>query len=156
MRLLLHHAFANPVNHARFQLDRLKRYLVRVEEIGASALADDDLIAFSQQAWNMRDNTRACLRRAEFQAFDAEVDAELSLSICSDLANLVKHGKPDRNAKVGAQLTHKHIHASDGAHSGLATARHTITLSDSSRHDALAVAREAVAAWEKIISKHGL
>jgi len=143
------------MNKARLQFERVKRYYERIQQFGGSDVAYDDLLAFFQNCWHLKDHVKSCLSSTAARQVEEDVHAHRALRIVADIANRSKH-VTITNVRDDARITHKFIHVYDGAHAPPATARFGITLADGSTYDAHNVATEAVQNWEAILVRHGL
>lgn len=140
------------------QLSRVRRYLTRMERMGASDCDVDDLYSFFLNAWHLIDwasNHPAI--RLTYEQLKAEVEANFSRSIwlCNDIAQGSKHFKLTKPARTAPAIAHTNTRITPGANQPPETL-FTFSFPDGSTRDALALAREVVADWERILSRHGL
>jgi hypothetical protein len=140
------------INQARQHMERIKRSFARIQSQGADDQSHDDLMHFFEDCWHLKDYAKACLPNDQQKQLETEIDNYQHLKIVADIANRSKHAILTKNVRVDAEITHKHIHASDGKNSPPATAKYTITIQD----DAHDIAREAIAAWQTILTKYKL
>ena len=139
------------------QLERVRRFLDRVRRDERETVDyDDDLWAFFQNAWHLKDWIANDMTISEDRR-DGIVHAahsSESIQICADLANRSKHLKLTSKWK-DADVTGKNVTIFVGDDRP-SEHTHTITLDDGTQRVAQEVAEEAVAAWEIILAKEGL
>jgi hypothetical protein len=142
----------------RHQLDRVRRFLDRVEGPQASDVEFQDMMwAFFQNCWHLKDWVRNDPLASEVQktAVIDKAHASALLTICRDLCNGTKHLGLDRKPSSGTGAAHHHVNI-------------TITSGESSTMDCVVkdghgnlisgkqLARDCVADWERILQSEGL
>jgi hypothetical protein len=142
----------------RHQLDRVRRFLDRVEGPHANDVDFQDMMwAFFQNCWHLKDWVDHDPLASDVQKSSVIREAHDSdvLKICRDLCNGTKHLGLDRKPSSGAGAAHDHV----------AT---TITPGESSTIDCIVqdgfgnpisgkqLARDCVAEWERILKSEQL
>jgi hypothetical protein len=142
----------------RHQLDRVRRFLGRVEAPQANDVEFQDMVwAFFQNCWHLKDWVKndPLASDAQKKAVIDQAQASALLGICRDLCNGTKHLGLDRKPSSGTGAAHHHIDI-------------TITPGESSSMDCVVedghgnlisgkqLARDCVAEWECILQSEGL
>jgi hypothetical protein len=144
-------------NGYRDQLDRTRRFLERVEVLVPGSDVhhyQDDVWAFFQSCWNLRDWIQNELRISDTvkkQVHDA-VESAHCLKICYDLANGVKHYALT-SPKLGARHLLTNTRNTPGEETIIDC---VIELPDGSRLSARKLARECLLEWERILQLYQL
>jgi len=138
-------------NGYRYQLDRTRRFLERVEALvpRSDVYYQDDVWAFFQSCWNLRDWIQNELRISDAvkkQVRDA-VECARCLKICYDLANGTKHYALT-SPKLGARHLLTDTRITPGEETKVDC---VIELPDGSRLSARELARECMLEWERIL-----
>lgn len=149
------------------QLERARRYLMRMRSIYAGVFAqdhsrhdyEDDVLSFFMHCYHVRDWI-VRLNRVGVTAKDVDqfIDGNPCLRICTDLCNGAKHCRLSRPARSGSQphLTGKQYSASTwltGSGGGeVLQARYTIVTSQGTI-DALALAEECIQCWQAYVEQ---
>ena len=107
------------MNLARMHFERVMRSFSRLQEHAASDQAYDDLMHFFEDCWHLKDHIKLCLGPSSGQKLEQAIKygQHPSLSVIADLANKSKHVVLNKNNRVDATVTHKHIHVYDGSYS---------------------------------------
>jgi len=96
----------------RHQLDRVRRFLDRVEGPQANDVEFQDMMwAFFQNCWHMKDwvnHDPSALEAQKKSVIQKAHDSDV-LKICRDLCNGTKHLGLDRKPSSGAGAVHHHI-----------------------------------------------
>lgn len=139
---------------AQEQFYRLKRYLVRMEQMRASDDATDDLYSFFLHAWHLIDwaSNDPTVGRTYLQV---KADVPNSIHRCADIANHTKHLVLTKPPRPAPQITRKNIRITPGENRP-AEASFIFTFTDNSTIDALQLAREVVADWGNLLKRYGL
>jgi len=141
----------------RHQLDRVRRFLDRVEGPHANDVEFQDMMwAFFQNCWHLKDwMDRDPLAEAQKKSVIQKAHDSDVLKICRDLCNGTKHLGLDRKPSSGADAAHHHIDI-------------TITPGESAAMDGMVedgrenlisgkqLARDCIAEWERILQSEGL
>jgi hypothetical protein len=142
----------------RHQLDRVRRFLDRVEGPHASDVEFQDMMwAFFQNCWHLKDWVRndPLASEAQKKSIIDQAHASALLGISRDLCNGTKHLKLDRKPSSGAGAAHHHVSI-------------TITPGESSSMDCMVedghgnlisgkqFAHDSVREWERILQSQGL
>jgi len=118
----------------------------------------DDLWAFFQNCWHLKDWVKADLtisRDVEGRLEEVLKNYE-SLMICADLANRTKHHSLDR-PRLDAMLTDQTTNLVLGRNSYRVESRtYVIELADGTKRDAHTLARQAVTDWHAVFDFFGI
>ena len=125
------------MNNARLQFNRVKRYYERIQLCGTSNEAYDDLLAFFENCWHLKDHLKASLPPGKAAQIEKDVDNCSAVRIIADLANRSKPLELTRNIREDALITHKFIQVYDGPQQLPGTARYQITLGNGSTFNVL-------------------
>lgn len=137
------------------QLDRVRRYLVRIQQHDRPhADYDDDMWSFFQHCWHLKDWLKNDLAVAEptRKAVETVVATSPDLLICADLANATKHLQLDRS-RAGAKHSHKNYLIVVGHSSKV---EYFIDTGSNTKIDGVLLAKSCVAEWERILTSFGL
>jgi hypothetical protein len=142
----------------RHQLDRVRRFLDRVEGPNANDVEFQDMMwAFFQNCWHLKDWVKNDPLASEVQKNSVidQAHASALLGICRDLCNGTKHLGLDQNPSSGTGAAHHHINITikpgesssidcvvDDGHGSLISGRK--------------LARDCVKEWERILQSEGL
>jgi hypothetical protein len=141
----------------REQLERVHRFLNRVRNEGRnSADYDDDLWAFFQNSWHLKDwikHDPSISKESRARILKA-AEASEELQICADLANRSKHFKLTSKRR-DADVTSRNITVFPGADRS-SESTHVITLDDGSQAVAQKLAERIVIVWSEILAAEGL
>ena len=151
------------------QLDRVKRFLVRIEDQDRDQTTyEDDLWSFFQNCWHLKDwiKNDSSISQDVRDVIEYKVKNYNSLLIVADLANRSKHfqlrpksNRVDADVKnVGVKLHIQtlNLDLGTGETTGgevLSEYQYTILTDDGSEYDALDLARDTVRDWEQLITK---
>jgi hypothetical protein len=142
----------------RHQLDRVRRFLDRVEGPHTSDVEFQDMMwAFFQNCWHLKDwvDHDPLASDAQKKEVIDQAHASAPLKICRDLCNGTKHLGVDRKPSSGTGAAHDHVAI-------------TIVSGESSTIDCIVkdgfgspisgkwFARDCVAEWERILQSAGL
>jgi hypothetical protein len=145
------------------QLDRLRRWLARIENPNAHQQEHVDFLwAFFQNCWHMKDwiINDDSLDQPFRDSIEGEVRKYHSLMISADLANRSKH-LDLRKIRKDAKLTgHVTVEIEESVRTGQSSSNvsweYVVVLGDGSQHNARNLARTAVKDWEAILKGEGL
>lgn len=145
------------MGNGRLQLASAHRHRVHLETLPATDDGYDQLRAFFESCWNVKDHAISDLPKSQHQAFEKAVDGELSLRVVADVANRSKHVVLTRKDRVGGAITFKAIQVVDGSNSTkAATAEYSISLNDGTTHSAVSIADESLRSWETVLQSFNL
>lgn len=144
------------MSNARRQLDTARRYHEDLCALPATDAGYDQLRAFFENCWHVKDHAKTDLDESLHDAFEKAVGGSIYLMITADVANRSKHVALKKTDRLGAAVTVKHIQAFDGPEASPATATYKICLRDGLTYDAAEVADRALSDWETILAKYGL
>ena len=143
---------------AQEQFARVKRYLARMEQKVASDEGTDDMYSFFLHAWHLIDwaGNDPAVGRTYFQ-LKQEVCIHFphSIWLCADIADGSKHLVLTRPKPRDVPLPRRAIRMYAG-NVRSSEASFSFEFPDGSIKDALTLAREVVANWEKLLTKYGL
>lgn len=132
------------------QLDRVRRWYLRVSRAEDPTDKYDFLYAFFENAFHLRDWLRDT-GAASQQDLDSFFSANADMRLCRDLANSHKHfSLRDPSQPAPPSEAHEYspgIGNLDGDVS-------LIILSDGRKHDAFELAERVLRAWEEFIASH--
>jgi len=155
-RLQVDPLFTVTANGYRDQLDRVWRFLERVEAPGprSDVYYQDDVWAFFQNCWHLKDWLLNDPRmsptvRAQIKVAVGESSC---LMICSDITNGTKHYLL-QDPRVGARHSHTDSRIAPGEETIVDC---FIELQDGTRLSARKIARECLAEWERILKQLNL
>ncbi len=141
----------------REQLERVRRFLNRVRSEGRDSIDyEDDLWAFFQNSWHLKDwikNDPSIPEESRARLLEA-AEASEDLKICADLANRSKHFEL-RNKRRDAKVTSRNLTVFPGADRP-SESTHIITLDDGSKQVAQELAERVVAKWVEILESEDL
>ena len=143
------------MSNARRQLETARRYHEGLRALPATDAGHDQLRAFFENCWHVKDHAKEDLDRSLHDVFEKAAECSIYLMIAADVANRSKHVILKRIDRLGAAVTVKHIQAFDGPETRSATATYTIVLRDGSSYDAVGVADHALSDWETVLAKYG-
>jgi hypothetical protein len=139
----------------RDQLDRVRRFLERVEIQNRSDVEYQDLMwAFFQNCWHLKDwvsNDTTIPKQMSEGAVTAAHRSPV-LMVCRDLACAMKHLSLD-DPKTGAAHSHTNTTIQPGSPTVVDT---IVDMGDGTTRSGLALAQECVAEWERILKQAGL
>lgn len=149
------------------QWDRVHRWYARIKvQDRCRQEYEDDLWAFFQNCWHMKDwLINDPILGLNKKTVTKEAHALIPLTICADLANGSKHLKlkPDaarRNAAMSGRDIHVRIHTHFRGKKQRARVRvrwdYRVTYCGQRKKKALALASEAIDAWEEVFQKLGV
>jgi hypothetical protein len=135
------------------------RYLGRIEyETGSSTEYDDNLWAFFQACWHLKDwiKNDDTVDAPVRGSIEAAVIPYRSIMVSADLANATKHLKlkSERN-RTGANVISRSVNVNLGD-LPQSSSSHQIELGDGTILVAQEVAKRAVEEWTEILKKNGL
>jgi len=141
---------------AQEQFARVKRYLNRMEHMGATDEAADDMYSFFIHAWHLIDwaaNDETLKPKRTLEQL-RQTDSTPNIRLCGDIADGRKHFLLTRpKPRQYGEVTLKDIRVMPGG--GIpAQARCRLTFPDGSTKDALDFAREIVSDWEGILKRY--
>lgn len=150
------------------QLNRAKRYLVRVEKLYKGIFSseghdtdayDDDVISFFIHCYHIRDwIVYMCNPAPTLKQIDEFINRNRSLMICADLANGSKHCRLTRKLRTEKQpqVYGKERHTSlwlTGNGGGEVMKCTYAIVSNNEELDALALAKESIKLWESFLTE---
>jgi len=139
------------------QLERVRRFLNRVRNERRDSIDyDDDLWAFFQNSWHLKDwikNDPSISEESRTRILEAAVASE-DLKVCADLANRSKHFEL-KNKRRDAKVTSRNISVFPGANRP-SESTHIITLDDGSQQVAQELAERVVDKWVEILANERL
>lgn len=141
----------------REQLERVHRFLNRVRNEGRDSVDyDDDLWAFFQNSWHLKDWIKhdPSISKDSRDRILKAAEASKDLQVCADLANRSKHFKLT-NKRRDAEVTSRNISVFPGANRP-SESTHIITLDDGSQLVAQELAERVMVVWGQIIAAEGL
>jgi hypothetical protein len=141
----------------REQLERVRRFLIRVQnEDRDSIVYDDDLWAFFQNAWHLKDWIKhdSSISTKSRERIRKAAEASDELQVCADLANRSKHFKLT-NKRRDADVTSRNTTVFPGANRD-SELTHIITLDDGTQLIAQELAKTVVDLWGEILAREGL
>lgn len=144
------------MSNARRQIDTARRYLKGLRALPATDAGYDQLRAFLEDCWHVKDHAKEDLDESLHGAFEKAAGCSIYLMIAADVVNRSNHVVLKRTDRLGAAITVKHIQAFDGPEASPATATYTICLRDGSSYDAAEVADRALSDWEAILANYRL
>jgi hypothetical protein len=144
----------------QMQWRRAQRWLSRIADSPPADHMDyeDFMWAFFQNCWHLKDWIKhdKNLPNELCQALDAEIRNLEPLQTCADIANGGKHFALDRPRDgKGASPSHKNFDPINGEPD---RAKVTIYIArgDGNRIEAIALAKEAMQAWRRLLEKYGV
>jgi SUMO ligase MMS21 Smc5/6 complex component len=144
-------------NSYKQQYERMLRYLNRIEYESESSIDyDDDLWAFFQACWHLKDwikndNTVDATVRNNIEQI---VKMYPAIMISADLANATKHLKLT-TPRAGADIVSRSVVVNLGDLSKCSSS-HGVTLSNGTTVIAQEVAKKAVEEWQEVLKNNGL
>jgi plasmid stability protein len=141
----------------REQFERVRRFLNRVRNEGRDSVDyDDDLWAFFQNSWHLKDWIKhdSSISEESRKRILRAAEASEDLKICADLANRSKHFEL-KNKRRGAKVTSRNMKVFPGANRP-SESTHIITLDDGSQLVAQELAERVIVVWGEILAKEGL
>lgn len=147
------------------QMARAYRFLDRYKAIGNISIEsepermndlEDFLWAFFQNCWHIKDWIRndESLPKTVREAVWEDVNCNKALLVVADLANGIKHFSRDAaRERVGADFGSIIVNENGD---GVLMLTHEVSVGDDMKRSALAVAEEAMNAWNEILFRHGM
>ncbi|MCH8895788.1 MAG: hypothetical protein IH927_05950 [Proteobacteria bacterium] len=141
----------------REQLERVRRFLVRVQNEDRDSIGYDDYLwAFFQNAWHLKDwiKNDSSISTKSRERIRKAAEASDELQVCADLANRSKHFKLT-NKRRDADVTSRNTTVFPGANRA-SELTHIITLDDGTQLIAQELAKTVVDLWGEILAQEGL
>jgi hypothetical protein len=144
------------MGNGRLQLASANRHRAALDALPVDDSGYDHLRAFFESCWSVKDHALSDLPASQRQQFEKAVDSVLCLRLVADVANRSKHVTLTKRDRVGAAVTFRAIHVFDGADTRDATSEYSITLNDGSIYAAIAIADDALRAWDAVLGSFTL
>jgi hypothetical protein len=143
----------------RDQLDRVRRFLERVEGAHASDVAFQDIMwSFFQHCWHLKDWVKhdPLAHQGQKDKVKDAAHASALLLICRDMCNGTKHLKLE-SPRSGSGAAHSHVDMKITPGSGLPPKMDCFIDDGTGKQiSGMQLARDCVSEWERILQSVGL